>query len=577
MQVPIAVAALAAVSFLSGMPVRAESEPARQAPDEAHAEHPVVAPTPRVRFPVMRWAVDLRRLADLLADARAVAGQDDWLEDRNLLNLLEDIPVDAIVAAQGDRSTAVVYDIHATLPVDGGDEWGMTILALLPRAAFEVEDLLGIDPDAFETDSEGFAMFPDEAETAVLIGEDDVAVLADESLFPNGELTDEARTLLRQFRDAVHRDLPQEAMSVSVSPAEIRPGLRQPFTDMILATLNAGVQERDNEPPLSYRSRALWGKSIAELIDVIANQTNTIRLTLRRRAAAPGVELQLVVEAVPNSNFDAWLTRQRDGRNTVLRNLHPKAAGHLSCCLALPDVLQDTLPPLSIAATDWLADAGLLSRDGAAEFNGAVRNLVDRGRLEVLLQLHPGAGWIPTAVVCLPLFDSPNVSNATIELVSAVNDGSIRIAERDIDGWPVHVTESAVYGVPLEGSQLELVATDSLLAVQFRTVDSPDLLPAIVRHDFEDAPDLDRRRRLAVSAELEVWDVLRSAFDEGSRIACFGDRDASAIAADDTVRVSVYAEGHALHCVAAFDRTLTVVALSTYDTILTAAFEGLDF
>jgi hypothetical protein len=549
-------------------PTNVKSEPA--AVEISEEEEP--GPVELIFF--ARFESNLQKLNDIVQQANGLAGHDEWQDDGVLFEVLSEVSLEKILANSDAAPPKILYDLYITAPLSGSADYGMAVVAAFPRSAFGDDDgLVDFEVDSLQIDDQGFATAPDQDEILLLLDGDTVFLSAvDGGVYPG------SRELLLETQTEFRRHPPQDAFAITFSPQQIRPSLRKPFADSILATLNAAIQQRDNENEFQFRSRETWGKSVAALIDVAANQIDSIHYSLNARSAKPGIELTLSIDAVPNSQFDAWMTTQRNCNSNAVRYLHPNAATMCLFNLSLPDVLKQTIPPLATAAAAELQHAGLVSASAAHEISSTANNLVAYGSLELLLQFIPDAQGRFAAVVCVPLHDSPDFSNAVIELVSLVEDGDMQVAHADIDGWPVHHYPIEPDSVLPNGDAVQFVVTDNLLMTYIGPSESHDVLTDIIRLNFEPAPENADYRRRGFVFRMESLDALRMMGNiDDMQKHYFGDLDDATIAAEDTVTIMMHEEVHKLEFTATFDRSASVIGMVMYGGWIEAILTGANF
>lgn len=528
------------------------------------SEEPVEIRPPVELIPLAIFESDLKALSELLRETTSAVGHVEWQREGPLFSILEDVAVEKIVANSPGGQARIRYEMFMTVPIGGGDDYSMAVAAAFPKAAFTGDDSIGIDLEGIHPDAQGFASIPDD-EILLLMDEDVVCLFACEQ----GPYADQ-RNLLLKLRDQFLRAPPTQPFRVSISPQQIRPSLREPFVNQILAVVRTAIQQRDREGELEFRLREAWSKPVTELIDLAANQVETFAIELTRRETQPGVTFAVSARAVADSQFDAWLSGQQQVRSRAARLIHPEADGFLSVALALPNVLRETLPPLASALAVRLNTEGLVSPAAAAEIETAIRGIVAQGVFEIVVQSFTDSAGNQSLAICFPLTDSPGFSNASLELVSLIELDGLEIARTDIDGWPVHVYRTGT--IPfLAGSSdaLQLVVSDQLVIAVMGRSDSTELVTDLLRHDFSDIEDLARQRRLGFSIRGEFLKTFAAlASDSSLRSYYFGEHDDTVIATEDSFSAFLSTDNHELRISATFDRMTSVVGLNTFEMLI---------
>jgi hypothetical protein len=519
---------------------------------------------------------DFRKLLTLGDEVSQTVGSSEWQSDDLLFSLVNAIDLRKFVQAQQDAPCLIQYDIYLTVPVSGSEDYSQAVVIAAPVTLLADEEAMGIDITKAEPDGEGFALLQVDQEHFLMLKDGDMAFMI---YIEDGVYADE-RTLLSQTRERFLRNPPTHACEVFASPQRIRRSLRQPFADMAIASLSAVIQRRDSEDELTFRGREVWGKSIAELIDLIANQLESVRYSVDPRTAQQGVEITLAIEAVKDSAFAAWLKRQRNARSSTIRYLHPAASCSCLMNFALPEVLQQTLPAFAEAAVRKLREASLVSASAASEISSAVQNLASRGRFELLLQFVPDGAGRQSIIACIPLYDSPDFSNAAIELVSLVQQEGVVVAAQDISGFPVHQ-------YPMDAGQLlphadlaQFVATDNALMLFVGPADAAPLLSEVVRTDFDKHPDSDLWHRKGFVAQTSLTSLLRIlevGDDDDFRSTYVGNLDESVISRHDTISLVMQHDDTEVELSATFDQFASAVGIAAFSGTFTAALEGFEF
>jgi len=521
-----------------------------------------------------RFESDLTRLRELELQITRLLGSSDWADEDMLFSFLEEIDLEGIVAASEGFTPRVVYDLYLTVPLSGSDDYSMAVVCALPRSAFSDEGL-GLDIEALKPDADGFAASPDDEEVMFLFGDETIFLMSIED-----HLLTDKRQLLLDAREDFIRNPPRDAFSMSLTPQDIRASLRKPFVDQIVATLSAAVQKRDQEDELQFRAREFWGKSVAKFIDMIANQVESIRYSLNFRSADAGIEITLKVKVRKNSRLDSWLNEQSRGRSGVVRYLHPAATCSGMINIALPEVWKETWPPLAAAAADALHDAGLISSSAAYEMSSTVSNIVAWGRLELLVQFVPDGKGSYCCMICTPLRDSPDFSNAAIELVSLVEDDSLQVTHTEIDGWPLHQISGEMTGFLPGADTIQMIVTGDAVMISLGPPTVTQLMESVVRRDFESPAESDhwRRRGFAMQTDvISLMQILDVSDDEDYRQYVMGQLDPQTVATSDNIQVLMHQEPQLLEISATFDNFASPFALRVYSGFLQMLLEGADF
>lgn len=529
---------------------------------------------PAELVPLVRFRGNLNQLQQIASRGDLTVGHKDWHKNAMAVAIVDEIEPaigDAIRDAVGNaRQFTVTYELLMAMPEAGSFDPEMAVIVVFPFGREQMKKLADLGLEDTSEDAEGFGTLD---ELSFLYGDDYSAIF-----FMEGELSvSDSRSLLKDAVARAQKSALHHACDVTLEPRQIASSLRKPFLNALTAVLNADAQQRDGEDALPFRLREIHNKSMVQLLDVVFNQTHKITWALEFNEASRQVSWLLDLEAVPNSDLDAWINRQHDIQSRSIALLHPEHVFFASFAVAIPDTIRQCLPPLGDAVADAMGKSMVVSEFSAGKVRQLVRSIANGESLELLVQVVPDAVGRLMIFITFPLPPDTDLTSTTIELVSATSDTRWQISDREIDGWPVHVYPDAVppFLAPRFGHDLQLIATDRHVTLHLTTPEARSVLREVVRHEYDLVDAARRFRRCGLSLQVGTAAFLRAVgFDDDGLRVLIGDLSASGDNPADRMTLRMDTEKHRIRVHAEFEERAMIAGTTGFSQLVLFVLEA---
>ncbi|MBL8817781.1 MAG: hypothetical protein JNL58_17275 [Planctomyces sp.] len=491
-------------------------------------------------------------------------------------NSIKELEID-----QETRAT-IGMDLLFLIPRNGEAELRSASLMVFSAAGDTVKKVLGKEDDPtlqkLLNSEDGF-LFEDGA--VFLFRNETIVVLQ----YHSDVIVEEAE--VRSVMETAFRNMksPETGVIAEIifEPGQTDHQLKQPFLQTILASLDADLQRRDDEPELEFRFRDSYGTAVRSFVDVVANQLKSLRFVIRNSEFTGNLCWDLEIEAIPDSDLDLWIERQSKVRNQSVRSLHPDNIGFATVSLAIPETLQTSLPFVGAALAGYLKSEDLMSEAGEQELSSAIRTIAESESFELLLQIVPDEEHRPNFLLSMPLNESSSLSNAAIELVSRTEEENVETHFADIEGWPVQrlgkMDESDVFAsARVAPTDILFFSNEQQAVLHLATPESMPVLEQVVLQKFPDQQHADGYRQSGFSLAVRVSHFLKTAYPEDANEGMkeiYGTR-ADSDDLQDMITITMHEDVHKLQIRTEFQKDIEILGVVGFFQVFSVSAELAD-
>jgi len=292
----------------------------------------------------------------------------------------------------------------------------------------------------------------------------------------------------------------RDAIRFEFYPSNLNDTFARSQIQGLIASAHTYAQRGDNEDVTEHARRLAFVRTLTDAGQICLKDLDEVALGLRRGERDDSVEWDVTLQAARKSELAAAFGDFGELRNRCLSWLHPDHDGFVAVTLPVPEPLQDPAALLAVYTT-------LLSPPPGDEFT-VVTSLIERlaestsesQTFELLMQTIPCNDESSAFVIVLPL----RSGWAGSPIAAEVQQAGFTAPVSEIDGYPCHRLADSVFTTVTLEYALDVVETETCVAILVGTDAARSAFRSIVRRDFDECPKAARYLNSAIAADFSL-------------------------------------------------------------------------